>query len=109
MHARDQHADGAESAGREAETPWLTDSEQGVWRAYLRGSRLLTEALEHDLQPHGVSLSEYEILALLSEAPGEGMRMSVLAEIVKVHRDVPADLPDDILGDADRPWSGQRL
>ena len=34
---------------------------------------------------------------------------SVLAEIIEAHRDVPADLPHDVLGDADRPWSGQRL
>lgn len=83
MHARGPRTVGAD---RDARAPWLTDSEQTVWRAYLRGSRLLTEALEHDLQPHGVSLSEYEILALLSEAPGEGMRMSVLAEIVVYSR-----------------------
>lgn len=83
MHARGPRTVGAD---RDARAPWLTDSEQTVWRAYLRGSRLLTEALDHDLQPHGVSLSEYEILALLSEAPGEGMRMSVLAEIVVYSR-----------------------
>jgi DNA-binding MarR family transcriptional regulator len=62
--------------------PWLTTDEQLAWRAYLRGSRLLEEALDRDLQSHGVQLSEYEIISMLSEAEGRRLRMSSLADLV---------------------------
>ena len=48
------------------ETRWLDDSEQESWRAYLRGSRYLEEALDRDLQEHGLQLTEYEILSMVS-------------------------------------------
>jgi len=54
------------------ETRWLDDSEQESWRAYLRGSRYLEEALDRDLQEHGLQLTEYEILSMLSESDGSG-------------------------------------
>jgi DNA-binding MarR family transcriptional regulator len=61
---------------------WLDAQEQDVWREYLRGSRLLEAALDHDLQAHGLQLSEYEILSMLSEQPDRRLRMSVIAELV---------------------------
>ena len=61
---------------------WLDAQEQEVWREYLRGSRLLEAALDHDLQAHGLQLSEYEILSMLSEQPDRRLRMSVIAELV---------------------------
>lgn len=61
---------------------WLTDAEQRTWRSVLFGNRLLVRRLDDDLQQHGLSLGEYEILAMLSEAPATGMRMSGLAELV---------------------------
>jgi DNA-binding MarR family transcriptional regulator len=63
-------------------TRWLDAQEQGVWRKYLRASRLLEVALDRDLQAHGLQLSEYEILSMLSEQPNRRLRMSVLAEMV---------------------------
>lgn len=65
-----------------AEPQWLTTQEQHAWRAYLRGSRLLEAALDKDLQSHGVQLSEYEIISMLSEAEGRRLRMSSLADLV---------------------------
>ena len=68
-----------------ANTPqprWLDAQEQDVWREYLRASRLLESALDHDLQAHGLQLSEYEILSMLSEQPDRRLRMSVIAELV---------------------------
>jgi DNA-binding MarR family transcriptional regulator len=66
-----------------ATTPrWLTPAEQASWRTYLRGSRLLMEALDTALVEHGVRLTEYEILSMLSEAPAGRLRMSVLAQLV---------------------------
>jgi len=64
------------------EPRWLSDDEQDSWRAYLRGSRLLEEALDRDLQAHGLQLSEYEILSMLSETPRQRLRMSELAALV---------------------------
>ncbi len=61
---------------------WLTASEQVAWRAYLRANRELDAALDRDLQAVGVSLTEYELLSMLSEAPGAEMRMSSLAELI---------------------------
>jgi DNA-binding MarR family transcriptional regulator len=65
-----------------AEPRWLSDDEQRAWRAYLRGSRLIEEALDRDLQSHGVQLTEYEIISMLSESPGRRLRMSSLADLV---------------------------
>ena len=64
------------------DTRWLDEQEQRAWRDYLRGAAILMEALDRELQQHGVSLSEYEILALLSESQGRCQRMSVLADAV---------------------------
>jgi DNA-binding MarR family transcriptional regulator len=64
------------------EPRWLDDGEQESWRAYLRGSRYLEEALDRDLQEHGLQLTEYEILSMLSESDGGRLRMSELADLV---------------------------
>ncbi|HET7475521.1 MAG TPA: MarR family transcriptional regulator [Dermatophilaceae bacterium] len=61
---------------------WLDEQEQRHWRAYLRGSRLLEAALDRDLQEHGLQLSEYEIISMLSEATDRHLRMSEIAELV---------------------------
>lgn len=61
---------------------WLTNEEQLNWRSYLRGNRLLMEALDEALDGHALRLTEYEILSMLSEQPGQRARMSVLAELV---------------------------
>nr|WP_307828470.1 MarR family transcriptional regulator [Antrihabitans sp. YC2-6] len=60
---------------------WLSAEEQRAWRAYVAGDHLLLEALNRDLQiHHDLSLAEYRILVLLSEAPENSMRMSDLAD-----------------------------
>ncbi|MCA0436004.1 MAG: MarR family transcriptional regulator [Actinobacteria bacterium] len=64
------------------DTRWLDEEEQHAWRVYLRGTALVMETLDRDLQQHGVSLSEYEILALISESPERHQRMSTLAAAV---------------------------
>lgn len=61
-------------------TRWLDQDEQRHWRAYLRGTRLLERALVDDLAPHKVQLTEYELLSMLSESPGQCTRMSKLAD-----------------------------
>ena len=61
---------------------WLDADEQYAWRDFLRASRLLEAALDHDLQAHGLQLSEYEIISMLSEQPDRRLRMSEIAELV---------------------------
>jgi DNA-binding MarR family transcriptional regulator len=58
---------------------WLTPSELEAWRSFIVVSRRVWEALDGDLAGHDLSLSDYEILAHLSEAPDRMMRMSDLA------------------------------
>ncbi|WP_019631704.1 MarR family winged helix-turn-helix transcriptional regulator [Actinomadura atramentaria] len=63
------------------EPRWLDATQQRAWRAYVDGSAKLTELMDRDLKTrHGLSVSEYEILVRLSEAPGRRLRMAELAE-----------------------------
>lgn len=73
-------AQGGEPA--EGEVRWLDAQEQTAWRSYLTTNHLLLDSLDRALQPHGTNLSEYEILAILSESDRGRMRMSVLADTV---------------------------
>jgi DNA-binding MarR family transcriptional regulator len=58
---------------------WLSEQEQRAWRTHLDVSRLLMYQLERDLQPHGLTMNDYEILVNLSESDEHRMRMSDLA------------------------------
>ncbi|MHA6668891.1 MarR family winged helix-turn-helix transcriptional regulator [Homoserinimonas sp. A447] len=63
---------------------WLDDREQRAWRAYLVASSRLQEVLDRDLQAQsGMPHTYYMILAMLSEAPGHGIRMTELAQVLK--------------------------
>jgi len=71
----------------DATTPkWLNPSEMKAWRRYIVSSRRLLEALDSDLEPHDVSMADYEILAQLSDAPDRRMRMSELADVAMLSR-----------------------
>ena len=62
---------------------WLDDEQQHAWRHYIRGSRALETVLDSELQSTaGMSLSEFELLAVLSEAPERVLRMSTLADLI---------------------------
>jgi DNA-binding MarR family transcriptional regulator len=65
-----------------AEVRWLDEGEQVSWRAFLRASRELDVAFDRDLQTEGISLSEYELLSMLSESPMGQLRMSALAALI---------------------------
>lgn len=67
-------------------TRWLSAEQQRIWRAYLLGNARLHDRLEKDLRAYGVSLSEYEILVQLSEAPDRTQRMAELANGVHQSR-----------------------
>ncbi|MFH8802697.1 MarR family winged helix-turn-helix transcriptional regulator [Streptomyces sp. NPDC017936] len=68
-------------------TRWLTAEEQRAWRAYVAASLLLEDTLDRQLQQEaGMPHLYYSILANLSEAPGRSLRMTDLAESLKITR-----------------------
>ena len=74
-------------AGQNATTPrWLSAAEMKAWRRYIIASRRLLEALDSDLDSHELSMSDYEVLAQLSDAPDRRMRMSELADVAMLSR-----------------------
>jgi DNA-binding MarR family transcriptional regulator len=68
-------------------TEWLSDDEQGVWRALLSVEARLQDRLDQELRrAHDLSVAEYGVLVHLSEGDGDGMRMSELAERLLISR-----------------------
>lgn len=59
----------------------LTAAEQTAWRAYIDSSLRLETRLDEDLRSTcGLSLIDYHVLVLLSEAPEHRLRMRELAD-----------------------------
>lgn len=68
-------------------TRWLTPEELRAWRSYLAASWLLEDAVDRQLQQEaGMTHLYYSVLANLSEAPCHRMRMTDLAEALKITR-----------------------
>ncbi|MCQ9134337.1 MULTISPECIES: MarR family transcriptional regulator [Streptomyces] len=68
-------------------TRWLTPEEQRAWRAYVAGYLLLEDAIDRQLQQDaGMPHPYYSILANLSETPERRLRMTDLAERLKITR-----------------------
>jgi DNA-binding MarR family transcriptional regulator len=65
---------------------WLSDEEQQAWRATVHLSQLLMRQLDRDLNTHGLSGHDYEILVELSEAPDNRLRMTDLADATSQSR-----------------------
>jgi len=57
-----------------------------AWQAFLRASIRLMERLDAELEGHGVSLADYEILVHLSAEPAGELRMTELAARTLVSR-----------------------
>lgn len=57
----------------------LDPAELAAWRAVVENGEFLIAAIAGDLASTGLSLGEYQVLVLLSEAPDERMRMIDLA------------------------------
>lgn len=69
------------------DTPWLSAEQQAVWRSFLGGTTVLMDRLDRDLRTEfGLSMSEYEILVRLSEAPNRSIRMAELADALSHSR-----------------------
>jgi DNA-binding MarR family transcriptional regulator len=67
--------------------PLLGGDELAAWRGFLRVHAALTKALDAELiAAHGLSLSSYEVLLFLADAPGGQLRMSELADGVLLSR-----------------------
>lgn len=62
------------------EPAWLTPSELEAWRLLSAVMVMLPRQLEQSLEPHGVSMFDYQVMAGLSDAPGRSLPMSRLAE-----------------------------
>ncbi|WP_251094016.1 MarR family transcriptional regulator [Streptomyces sp. Caat 7-52] len=68
-------------------TRWLSPEEQRAWRAYIAASRLLEDAIDRQLQQEGgMPHLFYSVLANLSDAPDRQLRMTDLAETLKITR-----------------------
>jgi DNA-binding MarR family transcriptional regulator len=58
----------------------LTDAEQTAWRVFVESSWALHTRLEDELRAAtGLSMSDYHVMVVLSEAPGHRLRMGELA------------------------------
>lgn len=69
-----------------ADVQWLDPSEMAAWRAYITTSVDLMKALEADVAPFGIDMGDYQLLAMISEAPGSRLRMCDLAEQLRLSR-----------------------
>jgi DNA-binding MarR family transcriptional regulator len=72
--------------GTQGRPRWLNDDEQQAWRAIVHLSQLLMRQLDRDLNAHGLSGHDYEILVQLSEAPDNRLRMTDLADATSQSR-----------------------
>ena len=72
--------------GTDGRPNWLSDEEQQAWRATVQLSQLLLRQLDRDLNAHGLSGHDYEILVQLSEAPDNRLRMTDLADATSQSR-----------------------
>ncbi|MER5444549.1 MarR family transcriptional regulator [Streptomyces sp. NPDC002766] len=70
-----------------ADTHWLSDQEQRVWRAYVHATTLLEDHLDRQLQREaGMPHVYYGLLVGLAEAPKGRLRMTELAMKAKITR-----------------------
>ena len=65
-------------------TRWLTPAEMAAWRTYIETTGDLLRAIEKDLAPFGLDRGDYQLLAMLSEAPD--LRMCDLADSLRLTR-----------------------
>src|SRR5215831_18831982 len=63
------------------------DPRLGAWRAFVEAYTAVMDLLERELtERRGISLTWYDALLQLSEAPGNRMRMSELADSIVISR-----------------------
>jgi DNA-binding MarR family transcriptional regulator len=69
-----------------ANAKWLTDAEMRAWRGFIERSADLINVITKDLEPFGLDGGDYQLLAMLSEAPGHKMKMCDLAQTLGLSR-----------------------
>ena len=68
-------------------TDALTPRELAAWRGLLQAHARLTRALDAQMrEAHGLTISSYEVLMFLADAPGHRLRMSEIADRVLLSR-----------------------
>lgn len=67
-------------------TQWLTPAEMAAWRTYIETTGDLLRAIEKDLIPFGLDRGDYQLLAMLSEAPDQRLRLCDLADSLRLTR-----------------------
>lgn len=65
---------------------WLDSDEMRAWRSYITTSVDLMKALEHDVTPYGITIGDYQLLAMISEAPDRRLRLCDLADALRLSR-----------------------
>jgi DNA-binding MarR family transcriptional regulator len=67
--------------------PRLSQTQLAAWTAFLRAHNAVTRALERELgDAHGLTLSDYDVLVQLAQAPGGALRPGELARAVLLTR-----------------------
>ena len=65
---------------------WLNSVEMKAWRGFVNTSSDLLNLIARDLEPFGIDGGDYQLLAMLSEAPDQKLKMCELAERLRLSR-----------------------
>jgi len=65
---------------------WLTPAEMLAWRGFITTTTDLVNLIAKDLAPYGLDGGDYQLLAMLSEAPDQKLKMCDLAERLRLSR-----------------------
>ena len=69
-----------------ANPKWLNSAEMKAWRGFVSTSSDLLNLIARDLEPFGIDGGDYQLLAMLSEAPDQKLKMCDLAERLRLSR-----------------------
>ena len=69
-----------------ANAKWLNEAEMKAWRGFVTTAAELHRVIESDLEQFGIDTGDYQLLAMLSEAPEHRMQLCELAEILRLSR-----------------------
>ena len=73
-------------AGTVTNPNWLNSAEMKAWRGFVSTSSDLLNLIARDLEPFGIDGGDYQLLAMLSEAPDQKLKMCELAERLRLSR-----------------------
>ncbi len=67
-------------------TQWLTPQEMTAWRAFIAVSNDLWRIVDRDLAEHDLDSGDFQLLAMVSEAPEQRVRLCDLADQLRLTR-----------------------